>query len=77
MANGESDDGGFDEFRLFCANCRRNWSDLDLKLLNPLSLPHYHSSELLIARTAISGHPTMVNKTPVRSTRHAAQDLMR
>src|SRR5918998_998098 len=24
LANGESDDGGFDEFRLFCPNCRRN-----------------------------------------------------
>jgi hypothetical protein len=38
-------------------------SDLGLKLLNPLSLPHYQSGELCIARTAISGHPTMVNKT--------------
>jgi hypothetical protein len=24
LTNGESDDGGFDEFRLFCPNCRRN-----------------------------------------------------
>jgi hypothetical protein len=24
LANGESDDGGFDEFRLFCPSCRRN-----------------------------------------------------
>jgi hypothetical protein len=22
LVNGESDDGGFDEFRLFCPNCR-------------------------------------------------------
>jgi hypothetical protein len=22
--NGESDDGGLDDFRLFCPNCRRN-----------------------------------------------------
>jgi len=24
FTNGESDDGGLDEFRLFCPNCRRN-----------------------------------------------------
>jgi hypothetical protein len=27
LANGESDDdGGFDEFRLFCPSCPRNWA---------------------------------------------------
>jgi hypothetical protein len=36
--------------------------NLGLKPLNPLGLPHHQSSELLVARTAISGHPTMVNK---------------
>ena len=69
--NGESDEGGFDEFRLFCLTCRRKLRNLGLKLLNPLSLPHHQSSELLIGRTAISRHPTMVNKMPARSTSHA------
>jgi hypothetical protein len=45
--------------------------NLGLKLLNPVGLPHHQSNELLIRQTAISRHPTIVNKMAARSTSHA------
>jgi len=46
----------------------RNFS---LELLDPLSLPYDELGELLIRRTTVSRHPTMIATFARRSTRHA------
>jgi hypothetical protein len=62
LANGESDAGGFDEFRLFCPTCRRNSATSALNNSICFRLPHHQRREFLIRRTSISGHRTMIAK---------------
>ena len=38
-------------------------SNVGLELLDPLGLPHDEDRELLVGRTPISSHPTMIDKT--------------
>ncbi len=71
LLNSESDDGGFDEFREFCPNRAVNSANLCLKLPDPLSLHRDHNRKLLIRRTVIARHNTMINVRMQRSTSHA------
>ena len=71
LVNGESDDGGFDEFRLFWPNCRLNSATSAFKQLDLLSLPHHQSGQFLIGRTSGGRHHTMINtlRVEINSTR--------
>jgi hypothetical protein len=60
LANGESDPGGFDEFRLFCPNCRLN-SATSAQQLDLLGLPHQERRESLIGRVSIGGNHAMID----------------
>lgn len=72
--NSESDDGGFDEFREFCSHRAVNSATCASSCPDPLSLPRDQNRKLLIRRTVIARHNTMINVRMQRSTSHA-EDL--
>ena len=70
LVNGESDDGGFDEFRLSCPSCRfssatspRSASTIILQVRHHRPKLRVLGGQLLIGRTTVGGHPSMINKT--------------
>ena len=71
LVNGESDDGGFDEFGRVLPQLPLQLGNFSLELLDPLSLPHDELGELLIGRTTVRRHPAMITTIARRSTRHA------
>jgi hypothetical protein len=49
FTNGESDDGGLDEFRLFCPNCRRNSPHYDQQTGAKINQPRRARPSVCIA----------------------------
>jgi hypothetical protein len=79
LTNGGSDDGGFDEFRLYCPNCRRNSGNLSPQHIDHRPELRVLRSNLLIGRTSIGRHPTMINRKPrkINQTRRTTPDELR
>jgi hypothetical protein len=70
LVNGESADGGCDEFR-DPSQLPPQLGNLSLQRLDLLSLPHNKRRQILIRRTPVNRHHTMIYKPTERSTRHA------
>jgi hypothetical protein len=61
--SGPSEDGGFDEFRLFCPTCRRNSATSPPQHIDHRPELRVLRGNLLIGRTSIGRHRTMINKS--------------
>jgi hypothetical protein len=84
LTNGESKDGGFDEFPAVLPQLPPQLGNLSpqfghhrTQLTNHLPQLGVLRNKVLIGRTPIGRHTTMINKNPGRSTRRAGQNLMR